>query len=124
MERPAVGRDGRRMSFDIDNPPEEPPADCQHRLLWRLARALWEAHRPDNAGICVATGCWHTNQRDPCRLTRLAQEGMRTACGEATPASPPWIAVTRERLAAGDIDPVDAVAEALWHHRHARRAGR
>ncbi|MEV0158276.1 hypothetical protein AB0H57_31970 [Micromonospora sp. NPDC050686] len=111
------------MSFDVDNPPVEPPDKCQHRLLWRLARALWDAHRPDSAGFCVVAGCWHENQRDPCRLARLAQEGMRTACGEATPASPPWIAVTRERLAAGDIDPVDAVAEALWHHRHTTRSG-
>jgi hypothetical protein len=124
MERPIAGRDGRRMSFDVDNPPEDPPADCPHRLLWRLARALWEAHRPDSTGFCVATGCWHTNQRDPCRLARLAQEGMRTACGEATNASPPWIAVTRERLAADEIDPMDAVAEALWHRRHTHRSGR
>ncbi|MFX0591257.1 hypothetical protein [Melissospora conviva] len=111
------------MSFDAENPPVEPPVECQHRLLWRLARALWEAHRPDNAGFCVATGCWHTNQHDPCRLARLAQEGMRTACGETTPASPPWIAVARERLATGDIDPMDAVAETLWHRRHTPTAG-
>lgn len=112
------------MSFDVDNPPVEPPDECQHRLLWRLARALWEAHRPDSAGFCVVAGCGHESQRDPCRLAQLAQQGMRTACGEATPASPPWIAVTRERLAAGDIDPVDAVAEALWHHRHTPRPRR
>ncbi|MEV6706608.1 hypothetical protein [Micromonospora wenchangensis] len=120
MEPAAAERDGRRMSFDIDNPPVEPPADCQHRLLWRLARALWEAHRPDSTGFCLST----PNQRDPCRLARLAQEGMRTACGEAVSASPPWIAVTRERLTTGEIDPMDAVAEALWHRRHTHRSGR
>lgn len=112
------------MFFDVDNPPIEPPAECRRRLLWRLARALWEAHRPDNASFRVVAGCWHTNQRDPCRLALLAQEGMRTACGAAVSASPPWIAVTRQRLATGEIDPVDAVAEALWHRRHTPRAGR
>lgn len=114
------------MFFDVDDPPIEPPAECQRRLLWRLARALWEAHRPDSASFCVVAGCWHENQHNPCRLAQLAQEGMRTACGETTPASPPWIAVTRQRLTAGDIDPVDAVAEHLrrHRHRHSRRAGR
>ncbi|WP_027659823.1 hypothetical protein [Salinispora fenicalii] len=112
------------MFFDVENPPIEPPTECRRRLLWRLARALWEAHRPDSAGFCVVAGYWHENQRNPCRLAQLAQEGMRTACGETTPASPPWIAVTRQRMAAGDIDPVDAVAELLWRHRHRRSAGR
>lgn len=72
----------------------------------------------------MVAGCRHENQRNPCRLAQLAQEGMRTACGDTTPASPPWIAVTRERLAAGDIDPMDAVAELLWRHSHSRSAGR
>ncbi len=112
------------MFFDVDNPLVEPPAECQRRLLWRLGRALWEAHRPDSAGFCVVAGCWHEHQRDPCRLSQLTQEGMRTACGEVSPASPPWIAVTRQRLTAGDIDPVDAVAELLWHHPHIRWSGR
>lgn len=124
MERPAAGRDGRRMSFDVDNPPVEPPADCRHRLLWRLARALWETHRPDSTSFCMATGTWHPNQREPCQPARLAQEGMRTAFGESTPTSPPWLTVTRERLAAGEIDPMDAVAEALWHRRNTPRPRR
>ncbi|WP_018789566.1 hypothetical protein [Salinispora arenicola] len=46
MERSVAGRDGRLMFFDVENPPIEPPAECRRRLLWRLARALWEAHRP------------------------------------------------------------------------------
>ncbi|RFS47906.1 hypothetical protein D0Q02_03335 [Micromonospora craniellae] len=112
------------MSFDIDDPPVEPPDECRHRLLWRLARALWETHRPGSSSFCVATGTWHENQPGPCQPARLAQEGMRTACGEPAPTSPPWITVTRERLAVGDIDPRDAVTEALWHHRHTPRAGR
>ncbi len=112
------------MSFDAEHPPVEPPADCRHRLLWRLARAMWETHRPDSNSFCMASGSWHAKHRDLCRLARLAQEGMRTACGEPTTSSPPWITVTRERLAAGEIDPTDAVAEALWHHRHTPRTRR
>lgn len=64
MDRSVTGRDGRLMFFDVENPPIEPPTKCQRRLLWRLARALWEAHRPDNAGFCVVAGCWHENQPD------------------------------------------------------------
>jgi hypothetical protein len=109
--------------FDVDEPPVEPPADCQHRLLWRLARALWEARRPDSTGFCVVAGCRHDNQLDPCPAAELAVDGMRTARGQPAVASPQWITLTRERIAPGEIDPVDARAEVLWHHHHQPQGG-
>ncbi|SDY98126.1 hypothetical protein SAMN05444365_104417 [Micromonospora pattaloongensis] len=111
------------MFFDVDNPPDDPPSGCQHRLLWRLARALWDAHTPDGDGFCLASPCRRDNHLSPCPATRLAAEGMQTACGETVPTSPQWIAITRARITAGEIDPVDAIAELLWHH-HQRRAGK
>jgi hypothetical protein len=47
---------------------------------------------------------------------------MRTACGERVAASPPWIAVVRKLITAGEIDLADAAAEVLWRRRQA--AGR
>ncbi|MGW4466046.1 hypothetical protein [Micromonospora sp. NPDC004704] len=108
------------MSFDAESPPLEPPADCRHRLLWRLARSLWEAHRPDSTGFCVVTGCQHDNQLHPCHLAQLAIEGMRTACGDRAEMSRPWIDLTRQRIASGEIDRTDAAAEIFWRYR--RRA--
>lgn len=111
------------MFFDVDNPPADPPAGCHHRLLWRLARALWDAHGTDADGFCVITACRRDNELSPCPALRLAIEGMRTACGESVQASPPWISITRAKIAARNMEPVDAVAEVLWHHRQ-RRAGK
>ncbi|MEV1290041.1 hypothetical protein [Micromonospora sp. NPDC049679] len=108
------------MLFDVDDPPDDPPAGCQHRLLWRLARTLWDAHGRDAGGFCVITVCRRDNHLSPCPAAQLAIEGMRTACGQSVETSPPWIAITRARIAAGEIDPVDAMAESLWHH-HQRR---
>ncbi|MEV1289671.1 hypothetical protein [Micromonospora sp. NPDC049679] len=111
-----------QQSVNVEDPPLEPPNECRHRLLWRLARGLWDAHGRDREGFCVITACRRDNELSPCPAARLAIEGMQTACGESVETSSPWIAITRARIAAGEIDPVDAMAELLWHH-HQRRAG-
>lgn len=104
--------DAQCMSFDCADPPVDPPASCRHRLLWRLARALWDVH----AGRCLG-------QTSRCQLCDLAQQGMQTACGSTAPASPPWIEVTRQRIATGEIDPADAIAEVIWLQRHRGEGG-
>jgi hypothetical protein len=42
---------------------------------------------------------------------------------ESVQTSPLWIAITRAKIAADEIGPIDAMAELLWHH-HQRRAGK
>ena len=84
------GRNGFGMSFDVDRPPADPPANCRIPLLWRLARALWEEHRPDSTGFCVVSGCQHDNQLSPCSLAKLAMDGMEISCGNGDqPSSRP-----------------------------------
>ncbi len=119
-----VAGDGAGMSFDIDRPPAEPPDDCRHRLLWRVARALWEAHRPDSAGFCVVSACRREHHLYPCPAAVLAVDGLNAACGVDAPSSTSWLDVVRRKVAAGQIDPVDAMAEVLWHHHQRRSAGR
>ncbi|MCG5456056.1 hypothetical protein PSH03_000943 [Micromonospora sp. PSH03] len=111
------------MSFDVENPPVEPPDGCRHRLLWRLCRALWEDHRPDRAGHYLIVGCTHDDQLVSCRLGRLAVEGLRTASGEQAVASPLWLDVARSRIARGDINLAAVLAEANWHRRRAGLTG-
>ncbi len=51
----------------------------------------------------------------PCPARRLAAAGLRAACGEVDePAGAAWLDVVRQRLTAGELDPGDAVAEAMW----------
>ncbi|MGW2626130.1 hypothetical protein [Micromonospora taraxaci] len=107
------------MSFDVENPPVEPPDGCRHRLLWRLCRALWEDHRSSCAGH-YPNVCWrHADRLVSCRLARLALEGLLTASGEQPAASSLWLDVARTRIATGDINPTAVMAEARWHRRRA-----
>ncbi|MET7945581.1 hypothetical protein [Micromonospora sp. NPDC005324] len=107
------------MLFDVENPPVEPPDGCRHRLLWRLCRALWE----DRAARYFIVGCVHDDQLVPCRLARLAVEGLRTASGEQAVASPLWLDVARSRIATGDINLAAVMAEAGWHRSRAGLTG-
>lgn len=116
--------DGAGMSFDIERPAMEPPDDCQHRLLWRVAAALWEAHQPDSAGFCVISACRRHHYLHPCSTALLAADGLNSARGIDPASSTSWLDIVRWKVAAGEIDPVDAMAEALWHHHQHRSAGR
>ncbi|MEW1585429.1 hypothetical protein AB0283_08285 [Micromonospora vinacea] len=111
------------MLFDVDNPPVEPPDGCRHRLLWRLCRALWEDHPPDRAAHYFIVGCVHDDQLVPCPLARLAIEGLQTASGEQTVASPLWREVARSRIATGDLNLTAVMAEAGWHRSRAGLTG-
>jgi hypothetical protein len=54
----------------------------------------------------------------------LAAEGMAAADGAHAGTSPSWIEVVRRKIASGEMDPTDAVAEAIWHHRQRRASQR
>jgi len=86
------------MDIDFADPPVDPPAACRYPLLWRLARALWQAHVPNADGFCTMTGCQHEHRRTPCPARDLATQGMRSACGESPPSSRAWLAATRRRI--------------------------
>jgi hypothetical protein len=66
------------LSYDPKDPPVEPPAGCLRPLVWRLARALWQAHRPSVDGFCQQ--CGQASQLYPCPPVRLALDGMAYAC--------------------------------------------
>jgi hypothetical protein len=101
------------LSFD-------PPPGCSRPLLWFLARYLLEAHVPAVDGLCCLCRPAEIN---PCPARRLATAGLRASCGEAhEPAGAAWLDVVRRRLATGELDPGDAVAEAMWLA-HRQRSG-
>jgi hypothetical protein len=88
--------------------------------MWLISRRLLDAHIAGVDGLCCLC---RPAELAPCPARRLAAAGLRAAC--ATDAAPPTgeavLDVVRRRLAAGDLDPVDAVAEAAWLSRTARR---
>ena len=63
------------LSFDPEDPPEDPPAGCTDPLTWRLAYSLHTAHHPDTEGNCTC------GQSYPCPPAQLAARGFRFACG-------------------------------------------
>ncbi|MEV6927150.1 hypothetical protein AB0M46_21970 [Dactylosporangium sp. NPDC051485] len=54
-------------------PPVDPPLGCADPLLWRVARALREAHRPRSDNFCECKAFW------PCADARLAEEALMLA---------------------------------------------
>jgi hypothetical protein len=73
---------------------------------------LLAAHRPGADGLCCLC---RPAELDPCPARRLAVTGLGVACGEtAAPVGLDWLDSVRHRLAAGELDPVDAPAEAMW----------
>ena len=89
--------------------PFDPPAGCTRPLTWLLARMLLDAHLRAADGLCCLC---RPAELFPCPARRLAAAGLRAACGE--PAGAAWLDVVRRRLATGELDPVDAAAEAMW----------
>jgi hypothetical protein len=65
-----------RLSFDPNAPPLAPPAECGQPLLWRVSRALWQAHQPATDGFCIGEQCRAETELWPCRTYRLAVVGL------------------------------------------------
>jgi hypothetical protein len=82
------------LSFDLEDPPEDPPVECTDPLTWRLAYSLHTAHRPDGAGACACGGTY------PCPSADLAARGFRFACGTAEPSADPAAEPAAEAVAA------------------------
>src|SRR5690348_525513 len=100
------------MDFDPNDPPLSPPPECTSRLVWMLARALWEAHGPNADGFCSVTGCQRANRLHPCPSVDLALDGMRAACGRPTRSAAFWRALARRLVAANAGGP----ANSGWRH--------
>jgi hypothetical protein len=62
------------LSFDTEEPPEQPPAGCADPLLWRVSYALRQEHHWEPGGRCVC------GDRYPCNRARLAERGLVTSC--------------------------------------------
>ena len=67
------------LPYDPVNPPADPPPGCADPLLWRVARALRDAHHPRPDGFCECKSFW------PCAPARLADESLRLACERRVP---------------------------------------
>lgn len=78
-----------RSEIDLQNPPEEPPREVKHELLWRLAVRLLRDHQPETVCTCVAsqadTGkgatCMTCRSHSPCSGQRMALLGLSVALG-------------------------------------------
>jgi hypothetical protein len=64
------------LTWDVNNPPEVPPAGCLDRQRWQLSYQVFAAHQVEDAGSrCQACGeVW------PCSGRRRAVRGLVTAC--------------------------------------------
>jgi hypothetical protein len=65
------------MSFDLNNPPAEPPADCLEPDKWREAYAIYIQHQPGKSGRCLSKRC---GERWPCLPHRPALRALMDAC--------------------------------------------
>jgi hypothetical protein len=75
----------------IGVPPAEPPADCPHPAVWRLAHTLYQIH--DRGELCDECG-----EVAPCSGRDLAEQGLATALGRHVAMSGYWHALTGLRL--------------------------
>jgi hypothetical protein len=64
-------------------PPVEPPPGCADPMLWRVARALHNAHRPRTDNFCECKSFW------PCPDAQLAEEALQLAYDRPAPRSRP-----------------------------------
>jgi len=73
------------LSFDLNNPPGEPPPDCRDRDKWRWAYAAYREHESGRYGRCTRRVC---DQRFPCAVHKIAQRALIDACVGTTRHSP------------------------------------
>jgi hypothetical protein len=62
------------LSFDTEDPPEQPPPGCADPLLWRVSVALHQEHRWYRGDRCSC------GDRYPCDRGRLAERGLVISC--------------------------------------------
>jgi|GEM_PF-5341448 len=62
------------LSFETEEPPEQPPRGCADPLLWLVSYALRQEHQWEPGGRCMC------GDRYPCSRARLAERGLVTSC--------------------------------------------
>jgi hypothetical protein len=72
---------GEGIPYDPADPPAEPPFGCTDPMLWRVAVALHQAHRPRSDGFCGCKSFW------PCADTALSERAMHLAFDRASSRS-------------------------------------
>ncbi|MBB5873658.1 hypothetical protein F4553_007092 [Allocatelliglobosispora scoriae] len=83
-------------SFDLADPPEDPPAECTDLVMWATARELLADHEP------VDGSCEVCDTKDlPCAGRGLAIQGLQTACGVDVPTADFWVHLMRVRAEKG-----------------------
>lgn len=83
----------RKLPYDPDDPPAEPPRGAEP-VLWVVAYALHAEHRPGVDGFCVAGTCRARLLVWPCHASELARAGLLQAVSHLlteTPLSGPSI---------------------------------
>lgn len=80
------------LPFDLEDPPDEPPAGVVQIMAWRLAVRLHRDHapavtdpadggRPGAADVASDPVCRACGARWPCHARRVAERGLLAACG-------------------------------------------
>lgn len=91
-----VGDGLMRLSFDPEDPPEDPPAECVSPTVWWLSYRLHHSHQLGDAGRCACGDPF------PCSARRLAERGFLAALGANTESGP---ADLIDRLTQGELLP-------------------
>jgi hypothetical protein len=91
------------LPFDLTDPPEHPPPNVRHPLLWRLAICLLRDHSPGLEAPGTLVRCRACARIWPCRCRRFAERGLIDAYErDASEAARPAV-----DHAAIDADPCD-----------------
>lgn len=69
------------LSWDAEEPPNDPPADCVNPPAWAEAFKLWGEHQLKDGVWCRCRRRW------PCTEYKLAVRGLVNAC---TPTASPF----------------------------------
>jgi len=64
------------MPFDLNDPPDRPPAGVAHPLLWRLATRLLRDHSPGPGGAGSLVRCRACGSVWPCECRRFAERAL------------------------------------------------
>jgi hypothetical protein len=67
------------LPFDLENPPDEPPAGVPRPMAWRLAIRLYRDHVPVAGDQAEPPACRTCGEPWPCYGRRLAERGLISA---------------------------------------------
>ena len=65
--------------FDLENPPDEPPAGVVQPMAWRLAVRLHRDHSPASTDPARPPVCRACGDPWPCHGRRIAERGLLAA---------------------------------------------